>query len=39
VFVLDEDWIYFDSRLYVRIAERNTTDDGAFKIGKFGLYH
>ncbi|CAN6227597.1 unnamed protein product [Urochloa humidicola] len=32
VFVLDEDWIYFDPKLDARIAERNAMDDGDFRI-------
>ncbi|CAL5035114.1 unnamed protein product [Urochloa decumbens] len=35
VFVLDEDWIYFDPKLDARIALRNTMDDGAFRIWRW----
>jgi len=35
VCILDEDWIYFDSKLDAKIAERNPMDDGAFRIWRW----
>ncbi|CAN6275441.1 unnamed protein product [Urochloa humidicola] len=35
VFVLDEDWIYFDPKLDAKIAERNSMDDGDFRIWRW----
>jgi len=35
VCILDEEWIYFDSKLDAKIAERNPMDDGAFRIWRW----